>query len=408
MSDAPPVAGPLADPRYRRLFAAQVLSLVGTGLTTVALTLLAYDLEGGDAGVVLGIALGLKMVAYVGVAPLVAAFARRVDRRRLLVALDLLRALVVVAMTQVDAVWQVYGLIFVLSVCAAAFTPTFQALVPVVLPEEERYTRALSFSRVAYELEGLLSPALAAGLLALASYNVLFLGDGVTFVLSAALVASLTLPAPPATVERGRGWARVTRGLRHYVRVAELRGLLALNVAVAAGSALVVVDTVLFVRDELGRGAGDVAVALGAAGLGALLVALAIPKALRVLGERRVLLGGGGLLALALAATATGPHWTTLLALWFVIGAGLAAVQTPAGRLVARAVRADDGPELYAAQFALTHLCWLVTYPVAGILGSLAGLDAAAVVLAILAAGAVLVAATQLPAPGPRAEFGSS
>jgi hypothetical protein len=57
---------PLAFRTYRHLFAAQVIALVGTGLTTVALALLAYDLAGGDAGLVLGAAFALKMVAYVG------------------------------------------------------------------------------------------------------------------------------------------------------------------------------------------------------------------------------------------------------------------------------------------------------------------------------------------------------
>jgi len=45
---------PLRFRTYRHLFAAQVIALVGTGLTTVALALLAYDLAGGDAGLVLG------------------------------------------------------------------------------------------------------------------------------------------------------------------------------------------------------------------------------------------------------------------------------------------------------------------------------------------------------------------
>ncbi|MCG8692960.1 MAG: MFS transporter, partial [Minwuiales bacterium] len=45
---------PLRDRTYRRLFTAQVVALAGTGLTSVALALLAYDLAGGDAGVVLG------------------------------------------------------------------------------------------------------------------------------------------------------------------------------------------------------------------------------------------------------------------------------------------------------------------------------------------------------------------
>ncbi|BDB30596.1 hypothetical protein CTP10_R80130 (plasmid) [Cupriavidus sp. P-10] len=42
---------------YRHLFLAQVIALVGTGLATVALGLLAYDLAGANAGSVLGTAL---------------------------------------------------------------------------------------------------------------------------------------------------------------------------------------------------------------------------------------------------------------------------------------------------------------------------------------------------------------
>jgi hypothetical protein len=85
----------LAHRVYRHLFLAQVIAMVGTGLTTVALALLAHDLAAGQAGVVLGTALAIKMVAYVGIALLVGAYAARLPRRWLLVSLDLLRAAVV-------------------------------------------------------------------------------------------------------------------------------------------------------------------------------------------------------------------------------------------------------------------------------------------------------------------------
>ena len=384
---------PLRDPTYRRLFAAQVLSLVGTGLTTVALSLLAYDLAGQNAGVVVGVALASKMVAYVGIAPLTAAYTQRLGRRQLLIGLDLARLVIVLALPLVTAPWQVYVLIFVLSACAAAFTPAFQALIPEILEDEARYTQALSLSRVAYELENLASPAIAAILLGFVSYDALFVGDGVTFALSALLVASAALPHARAGSPAGRTWARITRGTRRYLAVAELRGLLALNLAVASGSAVVVVNTVVYVRDELGRGASDVALALGVAGGGSLATALVLPALLRRAPERRVLLAGGALLPLGLLTVAVVPGWTALLTAWFVLGVGLAVVQTPAGRLVQRAVREDDGPELFAAQFALSHACWLLTYPVAGVVGSLAGLDIAAALLSALSAVAVLTAA---------------
>lgn len=151
----------LANKVYRSLFLAQVIALVGTGLATIALGLLAYELAGDNAGAVLGTALAIKMIAYIGVAPIVGAFADRLPRRAFLIAMDLIRATVALCLPFVDQVWQIYMLIFVLQSASAAFTPTFQATIPDVLPGEADYTRALSLSRLAYDMESLLSPILA-------------------------------------------------------------------------------------------------------------------------------------------------------------------------------------------------------------------------------------------------------
>ena len=147
---------------YRRLFAAQIIALAGTGLLTVGLALLAYDLAGDGAGAVLGTALAVKMVAYVGVAPLAGAFAARLPRRGLLIGLDLGRAAVALLLPFVTEIWQIYVLVFVLQSASATFTPAFQSVIPAILPDERSYTKALSLSRLAYDLEAVASPALAA------------------------------------------------------------------------------------------------------------------------------------------------------------------------------------------------------------------------------------------------------
>ena len=215
----------LSDRTYRHLFLAQVVALLGTGLATVALGLLAFDLADDGAALVLGTVFTIKMVAYVGIAPIAGAFAERLPRRALLVTLDLVRAAVALALPFVTEVWQIYILIFFLQSASAAFTPTFQATIPDVLPDEARYTRALSLSRLAYDLENIISPALAAVLLAVMSYNTLFLGTVAGFGASALLVLTVILPVPKATVARGI-YDRTTRGLRIYLATPRLRGLL--------------------------------------------------------------------------------------------------------------------------------------------------------------------------------------
>src|SRR5215218_4068586 len=101
----------LANRTYRHLFAAQIIALIGTGLMTVALGLLAFEIAGEKAGAVLGTALAIKMVAYVGVAPVVGSLANLLPRRGFLVAMDIIRAAVAFALPFVDQVWQVYLLI---------------------------------------------------------------------------------------------------------------------------------------------------------------------------------------------------------------------------------------------------------------------------------------------------------
>ena len=91
----------------------------------------------------------------------------------------------------------IYILIFLLQSASAAFTPTFQATIPDVLPKEKDYTRALSLSRLAYDLENLLSPALAGALLLVLSYHWLFLGTVLGFLASTWLVWRTAVPPLP-------------------------------------------------------------------------------------------------------------------------------------------------------------------------------------------------------------------
>lgn len=152
---------PLHNSIFRKLFAAQVIALVGTGLSTVALTLLAYDLVGGNAASVLGIALAFKMVAYVLFAPIVGGLAHRFSRKPFLISMDVIRAGIVLLIPFVTQIWHIYLLIFLLNIFSAGFKPVFAATIPDIFPEDRLYTRALTMSRLAYDLENLLSPVLA-------------------------------------------------------------------------------------------------------------------------------------------------------------------------------------------------------------------------------------------------------
>ena len=280
---------------YRHLFLAQVIALLGTGLLTVALGLLAFDLAGKDAGLVLGTAFAIKMLAYVGIAPVAGALASRFPRRGFLVFLDLVRAGIALFLPFVSEVWQIFSLIFILQAASAAFTPTFQATIPDILSDEKDYTRALSLSRLAYDLESLLSPIIAAGLLALMSFHSLFAGTAIGFLLSGLLVITVSLPSP--VLQKAKGLYRQTfQGIRIYFATPRLRGLLLTSLAVASSGAMVLVNTVVLVQGRMELGQQATALALAAFGGGSMLAALLLPKLLENYADRTVMLAGAGLL----------------------------------------------------------------------------------------------------------------
>lgn len=395
----------LSDRTFRHLYLAQVVALLGTGLATVALGLLAFDLAGDGAAMVLGTVFTIKMVAYVGIAPIAGAFADRVNRRTFLVALDLVRAGAALCLPFVTEVWQVYVLIFLLQSASAAFTPTFQATIPDVLPEEARYTRALSLSRLAYDLENIISPTLAALLLAVLSYNSLFLGTVAGFAASALLVVSVLLPSPKVSEPRGI-YDRTTRGIRIYLATPRLRGLLGLNLAVSSAGAMVLVNTVVLVRGQLRLSESALALTMFAFGAGSMIAALVLPRLLDRLPDRPVMITGAltmtaALLGLALAVWVTDLSWALLMTFWLVIGLGYSTVLTPSGRLLRRSAHPEDRPAVFAAQFALSHACWLVAYPLSGWLMTVYGTVPSLVVLAALGGLGIGIALQFWPSDDP-------
>jgi MFS family permease len=356
----------------------------------------AYELAGPSAGAVLATALTIKMVLYVVIAPVAAAYADRLPRRLFLTLLDVVRAAVVLALPFVTEVWQVYVLIAVLQSASAAFTPTFQAVIPDLVTDQAAYTRALSASQVAYTMESLLSPVLAAVALAFMSFDVLFVGTSIGFVVSAILVLSARVPnARP--IGQTRAWDRLTSGVRTFTATPRLRGILALNLVVASAGSIVIVSTVNVVRDELGGAQSDVAWMLAASGAGTLVFALLLPRLLDRIPERTVMMAGAGVLvaavlaAIVMSATAM-VSWPLMASIWTAIGAGTAMVVTPTGRVIRSATTPAGLPAAFAAQFSLSHLAWLVAYPLAGWVGAVAGVTTAWSILGVLAAAGAVAA----------------
>ncbi|WP_299347283.1 MFS transporter [uncultured Maritalea sp.] len=377
---------------FRKLFSAQLIALLGTGLTTIALALLAFQIAGDRAGVVLGTALAIKMLSFIFVAPVVGGLIRPSGRKRLLVVLDVARAACVLVLPFVTAEWQIYLLIFVLNACSAGFTPTFQSIIPQLFEDEEDYTKALSMARLAYDLENLLSPTIAAALLLFVSFDVFFVANSAAFLVSAGLVLSTRMPAIEDLQDKSLSAKdKILKGFQIYRKTPRLMGMLAMFLVVSAAGAMVIVNTVVLVRGQFGGGESMVAIAMSAFGLGSLVAALMVPRLVNRLGDQAVMRRGGWLLGLTMLLAGYVGRFDLLLVAWFMLGIGYSLVQTPAGRVLRRSASDEDLPKLFAAQFTLSHLCWLASYPAAGWLASSFGFQPAFLIFALVSLGAMIL-----------------
>lgn len=365
----------LSNKSFRNLFLAQNFSLLGTGLATVALSLLAFDLTGANAAILLSSLFTIKMVIYVFFSPIAGAFSNKFNRRLYLVSLDIVRAVAAIGLFFVNEIWQIYIVISIIYVTSAAFTPIYQSTIPQLFHEDEEYTKALSLSRLSIDLENILGYMLAAFILIFYDYKSLFIGTSFGFVASAILILTIFLPkvTESEAIRDIRFIGKITYGLKKYTVLPELKGLMFMNLAASAGGAMILVNTVILVRALLGMDEEALPVAMFFFGIGSVLGAILVPRILKRYSVWKLMYFGAYMISIvfimfSILIILGVFNFMLLLIFWFISGFGYSFVLTPMGRIIRSHAREDELSQLFAAQFSLSHLCWLLMYPLAGFL----------------------------------------
>ena len=361
---------------FQRLFWAHGLSLVGSGLSSLALGLLAHQLVGASASEVLGVTLAIRIIVIVIFSPWAGQIAARFGARRVMVLSDVMRCGVLAGFYFADAVWQIYALAVLLNLGSAVFTPIYRAVIPdVVTPEQ--YPKAAAVGSIAYDAANILSPSMAALVIVLFGFRGNFIVDAITFLASAALLIGL----PRLTVEIPAGEKKepvsVGHGLSAMFRRLPLRQSLFLALQTSIAGAFVIVATVDLIKVDMRLSDTAYAWVMGSFGIGSVCGALAYSR-FSTAGRNFNVNASGPVMLLALAAVALAPHYAVVMAAWFCIGAGYSILGVRGSELLAANSSGAERPHVFAAHFALSHAGWGITYPLAGFLVTNAGFSSAA------------------------------
>lgn len=206
-------------PDFRRLWAAQAISDVGDGLTMLTLLLLVNELTGSTLALAaVSIALAIPPLTIGLVA---GTYADRFDRRRIMIAADLLRAGVVLGFVLIgspDLVPLLVVLAFVQASIGSFFTPARGALMPHVVPAEGLLA-ANSITQATRVVAGVIGTGLAGFIVGVAGLTwPAFVIDATTFLASALIVMGVSpnvgrVDAAVRAAASGTGSA-VVEGLR--------------------------------------------------------------------------------------------------------------------------------------------------------------------------------------------------
>jgi MFS family permease len=299
---------PFRQRAYARFWFGAFVSNIGTWMETVAVGILVTTETGqaGWAGLVA--AAGFVPSAFAGL--IGGALADRIPRKRLLlstVTVQMLLAGLLTALALADAAHPavVTGIVFLAGCASALGFPTYQALLPDLVPRED-LPAAMALGSAQWNLGRVVGPALAGVVIGLGGYAWAFAFNTVSFLAVIIAIAPLTLPPPQpqpgetirAAISSGFRFVRHDAGLRAVVGYFSLNSLLAAPfIALVPAVALKVFD-----NEDVGT-----SVLVTAQGVGAVVMALLLGGLSERVGLRRVVLGALFLLPLCLVGYALAP-----------------------------------------------------------------------------------------------------
>ncbi len=373
---------------YRLLWLGQLISEAGDGLTNLTLLLLVNALTGSTAALAaMAIVLAIPPLTIGLVA---GAYVDRIDRRRIMIASDAIRAVVVlgfVLVSSTQTLWLLYVLAFVQATVGTFFSPARGAILPRIVPREGLLA-ANSLAQATRVVSGVVGSSLAGLIVGLiGAFWPAFVLDSASFLVSVALISRL--PASVGRIEDARAAA------------AGVGSALAVGLRTIAGSRILATTIVTLAVSMLGLGAVNVlfvpfvvgVLQVGPVWMGPVELAqsssMILASGLIAVIARRlapssiVTIGIAGVAVTIALAGAVGAIWQ-LLVLMFVIGWFIVPLQAAVVTILQSTVPDAERGRVMAVLQAVMSAASVLSMGLAGIAG-----DAIGVRAVFFAAGAI-------------------
>ncbi|GAA3575541.1 MFS transporter [Kribbella ginsengisoli] len=387
---------------FRRLWVSGAISGIGSWLLVVAIPVHVFQLTGSAAAT--GLTVALEAVPALVVGPWAGVLLDRWNLSRAMWLADLAGAAAVALILfadSADRVWVVYVAVLAENLATTVFRPAARALTPAVVGTGEELAAANSLSAFSGSVIRLAAPPLGALLLTGPGITFVLIIDIVSYLLSAAIIATISHRRLDSKPDTGKGFKALKEGLRGVADNKILSGILIANGVFLTANAGATALLVPFTVERLDAPGQTVGYLISGLGAGFLLGAALSPKALTWLSIRDLLIATQVAVGAAFFALFNVPDIPWAIAATALIGFPGSILLITAETTVQRVAPTELLGRIGALFFAMDSLTVVIGALAAPALVRLAGLPLtlnAIAAFAVLAAPVTLFAVPSHPA----------
>ena len=265
---------------FFKFWAGQTISNLGSSFTQWAIPLLVYKLT--HSAIALGVGTAATFLPYLLFGLLIGAWMDRVDRKKAMIALDTLNAIVILSIPLVATyghltVWWIYAVTFIQSTVFIAFSAGEFAALPSLVSTDDLVT-ANGRIQATFSAAQVAGPLLAGLLVSFMPIQWVMSLDAASFAVSAVSLSlirtSFNVPSDDKPKEPSSIFHDVAEGLRYVLAHPVLRNISVMMALINFVGATTFTQLVLFAHDRLNVGATGVGVLFAAGSAGVVVTGL--------------------------------------------------------------------------------------------------------------------------------------
>lgn len=382
-------ARPATGTTYQRLFSnrnfvalwiGQMISFIGDYFVWLSIPIVVNRLTG--SAMMVGLSLISNSIPALLLGPIAGVFVDRWDRRRTMIAADLIRAGLVLFCLLVrtkEQVWIFYVVGFLMSTTSQFFFPARGALLPLIIPEKQDWLQANGLMQIIQTVGLLAGPALAGFAIGLYGERVAFLVNSTGFIISALAVfiirmAHSQLQPETASTSIRLVWAELRSGMAYLFGSRTLVGILSSMTVIMLGLGAINVVWVPYLQRTFGIGASGLGIVDSTQGAGMVVGGLALGFLASRLTKKALVAVGILIAGMFLGAMGLAPTFGFIIGFSFLIGLGVVPAQSGLNTIMQMAVPDAKRGRVGSSFNAITTAASLVSMALAAALGDIIGL----------------------------------